>query len=172
MINFTDTAHCSLRVHCKACRQDAAFRQRMSTRFAVPSDFEVRCPFDPPGLVREVVTVEKKEVKVVQAEVVPAKEIPSSTGTLVTVSVTGFSGSHAPNGTWTLPVPNPDGFVSGVFTIKLIAEDQGWKLDIFKRCCGNRLTLFATGKSMIPGQPFEVIGETVFQGQKGIGSLV
>lgn len=107
-----------------------------------------------------------------QAEVVPAKEIPSSTGTLVTVSVTGFSGSHAPNGTWTLPVPNPDGFVSGVFTIKLIAEDQGWKLDIFKRCCGNRLTLFATGKSMIPGQPFEVIGETVFQGQKGIGSLV
>jgi hypothetical protein len=123
-------------------------------------------------MVRQVVPVKKKEVKVVQAEVVPAKESLPSTGTLVMVSVTGFSGSYAPNGTWTLPAPNLGGFVSGNFTIKLIPQDQGWKLEIFKRCCGNKLTLFATGKSVSPGQPFEVVGETVFQGQKGIGSLV
>ena len=91
---------------------------------------------------------------------------------VVTVTVTGFSGNGPPNGTWTMPAPNPDGTIFGVFLVKLLPADQGWKLEVFRRCCGGRLKLSATAKIAGLGTAFDVIGDGEFKGQKGVGSAV
>lgn len=43
-MNWTDTSHCQLRVHCLACRGDAAFRQSIVDK-GLASERDFACPF-------------------------------------------------------------------------------------------------------------------------------
>jgi hypothetical protein len=173
---FIKTPHCKSKVHCKACREDANFRQSIAKTFEVPPDFDFRCaleskPPEPPKpkLPKPVIPPPPKPEPQVML-VVNAPPKPS--GPLVTATVTGFTGNNPPNGTWSMQAPNTEGVVGGVFLAKLLPADQGWNLEIYRRCCGGRLKLYATGKATGLGSTFDVIGDGEFKGQKGIGSVV
>jgi hypothetical protein len=197
MKNFTDTLACQSRVHCYACRNGSGFRDSIRQHFAVPDDFDQRCPLGldsttgtplPPFPLGQTPDSAEKNSRATEKLappekfIVPQEEplpptissaeapVPSADGSL-TVTVTGFSGNIPPNGTWKI-APGVEGASFGLLFVKVIPADQGWNLEISKKCCGGRLTLFATGKIVELGLPFEVIGSNDFGNQKGTGQAV
>lgn len=44
MRNYTETLHCQCRAHCRACRTDAQWRDRVRLSFSVPADWDMVCP--------------------------------------------------------------------------------------------------------------------------------
>lgn len=114
-----------------------------------------------------------EKLDVPQKEILPQaiSSVESSvplTDDMLTVTVTGFSGNTPPNGTWKIS-PGVEGASFGPLFVKAIPADQGWNLEVSKKCCGGRLTLFATGKIVELGLPFEVVGNNIFSSQKGTG---
>jgi hypothetical protein len=204
---FTDTIHCKQRRACKDCRSSQRFRDSIRAVYAVPDDFDQRCPLEtapgvlpplikskpmiqPPTMTQLPDSVRKishENLPAPSAEILasteklaaPQKEIlpqtissvespvPLADDTL-TVTVTGFSGNTPPNGTWKIS-PGIEGAFFGPLFVKAIPADQGWNLEVSKKCCGGRLTLFATGKIVELGLPFEVVGNNIFSNQKGTG---
>jgi len=45
MKTFTDTIHCRQRRACKDCRSSQRFRDSIRAVYAVPADFDQRCPY-------------------------------------------------------------------------------------------------------------------------------
>lgn len=165
---FVQTEQCRSLRDCVLCRTNQGFRDKIKADFDVPENFDARCPVlvtDSKGQVIGLIDDRKIPTELPQKTFV----LPSS---LVTLTVTGFTGNTPPNGTWSMQVPNTEGVVGGVFLVKLISADQGWNLEIYRRCCGGRLKLYATGKATGLGSTFDVIGDGEFKGQKGIGSVV
>jgi hypothetical protein len=164
---FIETAHCTSRAHCQACREDPKFRQAIREAFEVPLDFDMIC----------TVTATPLSPSRPVASSPPPVSIPAPlpieqpTGPLVTVTVTGFVGNNAPNGSWTL---NPPGgtFGNSSLLVKFQQMDSHWRLEIFKKCCGGRLKLCAAGDVPSLGSAFEVLGAGDFVGQKGFGSVI
>ena len=189
MKKFIDTEHCKAKVHCKACREDANFRQSIAKTFEVPPDFDLRCaleskpPEHPKPNVLQPPKPELPKPEPPKPDVPPPPKLEAmtplvvdipqkSSSPLVTVTVTGFTGNNPPNGTWSMQAPNTEGAAGGVYLAKLLPADQGWNLEIYRKCCGGRLKLYATGKATGLGSTFDVIGDGEFKGQKGIGSVV
>lgn len=52
MITFIDTIHCQQRRACKDCRSSQRFRDSVRAVYAVPEDFDQRCPLETaPGVI-------------------------------------------------------------------------------------------------------------------------
>jgi hypothetical protein len=65
MQNFTENFACQSRAHCTACRGSVRFRDDVRLYFAVPPDFDQRCPLgvslapaDPATLRAEIASLE------------------------------------------------------------------------------------------------------------------
>jgi hypothetical protein len=80
MQNFTENFACQSRAHCSACRGSVRFRDDVRLYFAVPDDFDQRCPLgvslapaDPATLRAEIASLEAALARMIAAHVRPCE---------------------------------------------------------------------------------------------------